>query len=335
MTTIIELAKKVGVSKTTISRFLNNEAAGHISAETQKKIMEAIEELNYHPNDLVRSLKRKKTNVIGVLVNDISNPFFTQMIKGIDSELQKAGYNMMVCSSNMDIEREMNILKMLEQKQMDGILVIGINLPTEHIEHLKIKTPIVLLERATVNSEMDCFIIDNIEGVDIAIKHLVNKGYKRIAHMKGTEASEISNERYHAYITSMLKYGREVNPQYIVCGNYEINDAYKAMAKLMQLGNPPDAVFCSNDLMAIGAIQYLQEKNYRIPEDIAVVGYDDIQMASIVSPRLTTIKQPILKLSIDGTKTLLQRIKEKDDDCQIKAIENVALKPEIIIRQSS
>ena len=202
MPTIIELAKHAGVSKTTISRYLNGEAKGHISPETQKRIKQAIEELNYRPNDLARGLKKKQTNVIGVITNDLTNVFFLQMIKGIEAELYRADYNMMVCNSAMSIDREIELLKMLDQKRMDGIIVIGLNMPVEHVTKLGIHAPIVLFERDAGKTGYDSIKIDNKTGVEMVMKHLIQKGYKRIAHIEGARESVVSKERKELFSES-------------------------------------------------------------------------------------------------------------------------------------
>jgi len=145
MATIIDVAKLAGVSKTTVSRYLNGNDIGHMSDETRKRIIAAIKELDFNPSDIARSLKRKSTNVIGIVINDMTNPFFLNMIQGIETELKGTGYNFLICNSDMDIKLEIGCLKMLEQKQIDGIIVIGLNMSVSHIKELNIKIPIVLL----------------------------------------------------------------------------------------------------------------------------------------------------------------------------------------------
>ena len=333
MPTIIELAKHAGVSKTTISRYLNGEAKGHISPETQKRIKQAIEELNYRPNDLARGLKKKQTNVIGVITNDLTNVFFLQMIKGIEAELYRADYNMMVCNSAMSIDREIELLKMLDQKRMDGIIVIGLNMPAEHVTKLGIHAPIVLFERDAGKTGYDSIKIDNKTGVEMVMKHLIQKGYKRIAHIEGARESVVSKERKELFYKTMQEAGRTVRPEYVVAGNYSMDQAYEAMKQLCGLKVPPDAVFCSNDLMAFGAVRYLMEHNYRIPDDMAVAGYDDIDMAAMLRPELTTVHQPVLELARKGTRMLLNRIRQSKEIPEEPQL--IVLTPSLVIRKTS
>jgi LacI family transcriptional regulator len=330
MTTIIDLAHAANVSKTTISRYLNGEAKGHISATTQERIKIAIKELNYRPNEIARELKGTRTKCVGIIINDLMNPFFLPMLRGIESKLRAADYTMMVCNSDMDVIRETEILKMLDQKRVEGIIIIGLNMPAEHVSRLNIQAPIVLFERDEEEYRYDSLKIDNKKGVNLAVKHLVKKGYRRIAHIKGTN-NAISNERAATFIKCMEQNNMFVRDEFIVSGDYKMEKAYWATARLFELNTKPDAIFCSNDMMAFGAMRYLLEHHYKIPEDVAIIGYDDIDMAKVVTPALTTVRQPVLQLAQTGTDILLKRIlKEK-----LPGRQDIALEPELIIRQSS
>ena len=330
MATIIQIAQMAGVSKTTVSRYINGEAEGHISESTQKRIQQAIEELNYRPNDVARSLKRKETDIVGVIVNDISNIFFLPMLKGIEAVLQKADYKMMICNSNISVDQETELIETFLQKQISGLIIIGMNMSVSHIVKMNIDVPTVLFERSASDTPYDSVVIDDELGVRMAVEHLLETGRKRIAHIAGSLKSAISKKRSEIFLQVMEEHGYRVNSEYIVRGDYTRDKAYQAMARLCQLPVAPDAVFCSNDLMAIGATKYLMENHYRIPEDIAVVGYDDIEAASLVTPSLTTIRQPVLELAQKGTKLLLQRMAKKE-----KAAKHLVLKPELIIRETT
>lgn len=330
MTTIIDLARAAGVSKTTISRYLNGEAKGHISAPTQERIRKAIVQLNYRPNEIARELKGTRTRCVGIIINDLTNPFFLTMLRGIESRLREAGYNMMICNSDMDINREIDLLKMLDQKRMEGIIIIGLNMPAEHISKLNILAPIVLFERDEEEFRYDSLKIDNRKGVNLAVEHLIKKGYRRIAHIRGTD-NVISNERTETFIDCMKRHSMFVRDDFIVSGDYKMETAYKATSRLFRLDVKPDAIFCSNDMMAFGAMRYLIEHGYRIPEDVAIVGYDDIEMAKVVTPALTTVRQPVLQLAQKGTDILLKRIHQE----KMPERQDIVLEPELIIRKSA
>jgi len=333
MATIIDVAKLAGVSKTTVSRYLNGNDIGHMSDETRKRIIAAIKELDFNPSDIARSLKRKSTNVIGIVINDMTNPFFLNMIQGIETELKGTGYNFLICNSDMDIKLEIGCLKMLEQKQIDGIIVIGLNMSVSHIKELNIKIPIVLLERDAGDSNLDSVRIDNRSGSYEAVKHLIDRGHKKIAHISGPRLSTIAIERHDAYIECLTDYEIDLNPQYIVKGNYKMESGYESMKLLMELQDKPTAVFCANDNMALGALRYLIEKNISVPGEIALVGYDDIPVAQMVTPALTTVRQPVMELSMTATRLLLKRINTKDSENYES--QSIVMESDLIIRKSS
>ncbi|HIT12657.1 MAG TPA: LacI family DNA-binding transcriptional regulator [Candidatus Scatomonas merdigallinarum] len=330
MATIMEIAKRAGVSKTTVSRYINGEARGHISPDTQKRIQKAIDDLDYRPNDVARSLKRKTTDVVGVIVNDISNIFFLPMLKGIEEVLQKAGYQMMICNSNMSTEQETELVRMLLQKQISGLIIIGMNMDVTHIADMNVNVPVVLFERSADGTPYDSVMIDDELGVRMAVEHLLESGRRRIAHIAGSAKSEISRKRSEIFLKVMREHGRIPEDQYLVQGDYSMEQAYQAMAGLCRLPSPPDAVFCSNDLMAVGAMKYLLEHSCRIPEQMAIVGYDDIDAASLVTPALTTVRQPVLELAQKGAEMLLKRIGKKGGPGK-----HLVLKPELIIRKTT
>lgn len=332
MATIIDVAKLAKVSKTSVSRYLNGQDSGHMSDSTKERIKAAIEELDYSPSDIARSLKRKSTNVIGLVINDMTNPFFLQMIQGVEGELKDSGYHLLICDSYLDSSKEIECLRMLEQRQIDGIIVAGMNMPVEHLIDLKIKTPLVLLERDEGESSFDTVKIDNRSGSYAAVKHLIEQGHKKIAHIKGAGTSVLARERVKTYEECLKDYGLDILPQYQPEGGYKIEGGYEAMRELMHLEDRPTAVFCANDLSAIGALRYLIEKGYKVPEDIAIVGYDDITVASMVTPPLTTVRQPVMELARIATRILLERISRKEEAYISRS---VVMKSELIIRKST
>jgi len=333
MATIIDVAKLAKVSKTTVSRYLNNQDKGHMSEETKRRIQEAIDQLNYAPDNMARSLKGKSTKVIGLVVNDLTNPFFLQMIQGIEEELRDSGYNILMSDSNLDLNREIECLKMLEQRRIDGILIVGVNLPVEHLKDINIKVPMVLLERDSGDSKFDSVKIDNYYGAYAAVEYLIKKGYRRIAHIRGNQASMMAVHRKEAYRDCLKAHGFTWREKYEVDGNYQLKGGYAAIQQLMALKERPDAVFCANDMSAIGVLRYLIEQGLRVPEDMAIVGYDDVTVASLVTPPLTTVRQPVLELAKIATQVLLERINTKDEKNYIS--KSIVLKSELVIRKST
>ena len=324
MTTIMDVAKLAKVSKTSVSRYLNGQNVGHMSEETKERIIAAIKELDYQPNSIARSLKQKSTKVIGLVVNDI---------RGIEMELKNSGYNLLVCNSDTNVEMELQCLKMLEKRQIDGVILIGMNMPVSHIEKIRTEFPIVLMERDPGKTNLDSVQIDNKVGAYEAVKHLIERGHQRIAHITGPFISTMAMERKESYEECLKDYGIEVWPQFIVSGNYKLESGYAGMQALMALREKPTAVFCANDYMAMGALRFLMEHNYKVPQDVALVGYDDIMVSKMVTPSLTTVRQPVWELAGVATRLLLERIKEKGQK-EHKG-QKVIMQSELVIRASS
>lgn len=333
MTTIMDVAKLAKVSKTSVSRYLNGQNVGHMSEETKERIIAAIKELDYQPNSIARSLKQKSTKVIGLVVNDMSNLFFLEIIRGIEMELKNSGYNLLVCNSDTNVEMELQCLKMLEKRQIDGVILIGMNMPVSHIEKIRTEFPIVLMERDPGKTNLDSVQIDNKVGAYEAVKHLIERGHQRIAHITGPFISTMEMERKESYEECLKDYGIEVWPQFIVSGNYKLESGYAGMQALMALREKPTAVFCANDYMAMGALRFLMEHNYKVPQDVALVGYDDIMVSKMVTPSLTTVRQPVWELAGVATRLLLERIKEKGQK-EHKG-QKVIMQSELVIRASS
>lgn len=333
MTTIIDVAKKARVSKTSVSRYLNGQNTGHMSEETKQRIIKAIEELDYQPNSIARSLKQKSTNVIGLVVNDMSNLFFLEIIRGIETELKNSGYNLLVCNSDTNVEMELECLKMLEKRQIDGVILIGMNMPVSHIEKIKTNFPIVLMEREPGKTNLDSVRIDNRVGAYAAVKHLIERGHKDIAHITGPNISTMAVERKESYVQCLEEHGLEVCPQYIVSGNYKLESGYAGMQSLMVLEKKPTAVFCANDYMAMGALRFLMEHDYKVPQDVALVGYDDIMVSKMVTPPLTTVRQPVWELAGMAARLLIDRIENKDSSKSEG--QTVIMQSELVIRASS
>ncbi len=338
MATIDDVSKLAGVSKTTVSRFINKKK-GHMSAETERRIKEAIDELKYNPSAVAQSLKKKSSNMIGLVVHDMSNPFLSQMIQGVEAELKSAGTDLMLCSSHLDLHKEISCIKMLSQRQADGILLVGLDYPLEHILELKASIPIVLLEREAPNHEYDMLRINNRVGGRLAVKHLIERGHKKIAHVRGPIGALPAAERFESYCDVMEKSGIGHSSKWVFEGDYKEESGYKAMEFFHSLNERPTAVFFANDLMALGAVRWAQDNGAVIPEDFAIVGYDDIETASLVTPSLTTVRQPVRQLAGMATKILLKRILEQrgkngEDEIVETEKEDILLMPELIVRNS-
>ena len=332
MPSIADVAKMAGVSPATVSRYLNHRS-GHMTAQTAERIREAIERLGYCPSTLAQSLRNKTTNMVGVVAHDMTNPFFQKMVRGMEEELDRAGIQLLLCSSHMDPERELRCIQMLNQRQVDGILLMGLNQRIMPQLKMDSRAPIVLLEQNALSGDYDSLQIDNRQGAREAVEYLIARGYQRIAHVRGPENAAPAKERYDAYCEVLQEHGRAVCEALVFQGTYHLESGYMAMDAFFSQPDPPDAVFCSNDVMAFGALRYAAEHGIRVPEQVAVVGYDDIEMAPLITPALTTVQQPVLQLARMAAQILMQRMQIGYSEEQ--PAKSILLKPQLIVRDSA
>lgn len=303
MPNIKDVARHAGVSVTTVSRIMNNR--GYISEETKNKVHEAMEELNYHPNEIAKSLYTKKSNLIGLILPDISTPFYAEETKHIEEFLYMNGYKLMLCNASDSCIREKEYIDMLQRNQVDGIIIGSHTLRLE--EYMKLKLPIVALDRY-LGKHIPLVSADHMQGGSLAANELIRAGCKNVLQFEGnTKVATPANERHSAFFKTM----KENN---IGCTNIEfpVNffsfDNYPPIIKEALDKNPNiDGIF-AGDTVALAVIKELLSRNFTIPNDIKIIGYDGIALCSITSPTLTTIKQPIRELSNAAVSTLLYLI---------------------------
>lgn len=306
MATIKDVAKVAGVTVTTVSRVLNNR--GYISEATRKKVQEAMEELNYQPNEIARSLFRRKSNIIGVIVPNVSHPFFAELTSFIEYYAYEAGYKVLVCNSYQDSVKEKDYVEMLKRNQVDGIIMGSHTLDTS--DYLIPSLPIVALDRNFSNN-IPFITSDNYNGGVIATNLLVDKGCKKLAHISGSlEINTPANKRYQAFMDVVVE--RKID--YVIKqAKLDIFESYKKLAfKLFQEHPDIDGIFASSDMIAASIIHVASEIGKEIPEDLKIIGYDDINLASLIVPPLTTIKQPIKEMGELAVKTLINQIENKE-----------------------
>ncbi|CAH0120854.1 MULTISPECIES: LacI family DNA-binding transcriptional regulator [unclassified Paenibacillus] len=331
MSTITDVAKKAGVSIATVSRYVNGKADGNMNEETKRKIDEAIRELNYEPNSIARSLKSKETKTIGLVVPDIVNPFFPLMVRGVEDFLRENGYSVFLCNTDQNSQEELAYLKLLQARKVDGIILVGVDLPSDVVLEYIADTPFVCLERHENTAEFDVIYSDNYQGAYDATKYLIDLGAKEIVHIAGRENSKVANLRKQAFIQCLADHEITSDPS-ILNGSFRLEDGYRLTMELIeQRKNIPDAIFYANDFMAFGGIRALVEKEVRIPQDISVIGYDDVIVASLITPALTTVRQPVYEMGKNAAELLLKRIQGTVEPGK----QHVLLKPELVIRNST
>lgn len=312
MATIKDVAKVAGVTVTTVSRVLNNR--GYISDTTRKKVQEAMNELNYQPNEIARSLFRRKSNIIGVIVPNVSHPFFSELTNYIEYYAYEFGYKVLICNSYQDSVKEKDYVEMLKRNQVDGIIMGSHTLETS--DYINPNLPIIAIDRNFENN-VPFITSDNYDGGKLATNLLIDKGCKKLAHISGPlEINTPANKRYQAFMDVVSE--RKV--EYVIKqAKLDIFESYEKLAyKLFEEHPDIDGIFASSDMIAASLIYVASEIGKNITKDLKIVGYDDINLASLIVPPLTTIKQPIKEMGQLAVKLLIDKIDNKE-----VALENV------------
>ena len=328
------MAKELGISTSTVSRALNDHPA--IKNETAKAVKLLAKKLNYYPNLLALSLLQKKTNTIGVLVPEITSHFFASIIAAIQDVLSQSGYNIIMCQSNESYKEEVAIVENLDRIRVDGLLVSPSS-KTKNFNHFyKLQqsgVPIVVFDRDCPGLEVDKVLVDDYDGAFQAVDYLIKSGCKKIAHLGGPSNLSTTNHRLHGYLDALKKNNISIKEEYIVhARGFTHADGIKPAKKLLKLNNPPDAIFAMNDCIAISAMYVAKNLNFKIPEDISIIGFDDEPHVSYLKPELSTIWQPVFSIGMLSARILLNHLNNPENEI---AYRREIFKPELIIRSSS
>lgn len=312
--TIKDIARELGVSPSTVSRALKDHP--DISPATKAQVRDLVEKLKYKPNAIALSLRSRKTNVISVIVPQIVHHFFSSVISGIEEVAQESGYNVMIFQSNEKYEREVEITQAIEAHRAEGVLV-SVSKTTQNFGHFKDLVdknfPFVFFDRVCDDLETDKVIVDDFAGAMNAVEYLINTGCKRIAHLAAPQNLLIGYHRKRGYISALEKNGLAVDDDLIVkCDTIE--EAFVTIPKLMSLKNPPDGIFAVNDMTAAGTINALKALNYKIPQDISVIGFTDGLVSTVTDPPLTTISQHGFEIGKKAAEMLLFRINNPESE---------------------
>ena len=325
---IKDIAKSLNVSPSTVSRVINGK--GNISEETKKRVLSAIDELNYVPNKVARNLKNSETKTIGVIVPDISESFFAFVIKGIDDVLSKNGYSIFLCDSDENPEKEEHYVNLLFENQVDGIIIATIrnsfksddkllngNMPTIFIDNIP-----------NTKFNYDSVTIDNVKASYLAVEHLIENGHTRIAGIMGKQNETTGYDRYAGYCKALKD--RHIDKKIVKFGDFKEKSGYEAMKELIESGEEFTSVFISSCKMTYGAIMAIKEKGLKIPEDIAIVGFDIHDEYNLLKPGLTTIIQPEMKIGSAAADFVLKKILKEEGYNQ-----RLLIDPKLIVRESS
>jgi len=331
--TIKDIAHKLNIAPSTVSRALKDHYS--ISQKTKDAVMKLAKELNYRPNTIALSLLNKRTNVIGVLIPEIVQPFYSSVISGIEKHAIAHGFRVIFCQSDESEQREKEALEALESSRVDGVILCHAkaNKSYSHIRHLKeMGIPLVLLDRVIEDLDVSKVVANDEQGAFTITKHLILGGFSRIAHIGGPEQLSISRNRTKGYVDALEHYKFPVDPELIVKTSLDKENVRGCIDKLLALPNPPDAIFCVNDPTAVTTAHYLKKKGYHIPEDIAVAGFDNQPITEYFEPSLTTIIQPSFEMGEEAAKLLLREILNPEQD--LEPITKI-LETTLITRQST
>lgn len=326
--TMKDVAERAGVSATTVSHVINK--TRFVSEEVKTRVLRAMAELNYRPNAIARSLRQKTTHTIGLVISDISNPFFTNLVRGVEDVANKKGYNLVLCNTDERPEKERTYIHVLRQKQIDGLVMAPTGGNQDFISALVEEGfPLVFVDRYLDGIGVPVVAVDNREGAYRAVKHLIDLGHERIAMITGLPSITSTAERFEGYKRALAEHGLVADSGLTRQGNSRVDGGYSAAIGLLEMCPRPTAVFVANNLMTIGVMRALQDKGVRCPEDVAIVGFDDFEWASAFRPFLTTVAQPVYELGKTAAEMLVKRIGKKRP-----RMEKVVLKSSLIIRES-
>jgi len=312
----------------TVSRVINNK--GFTSVETRGKVLEAIKEIDYKPNILARSLVTKESRFITIVIPDISNPFFSEMVKEAEDIARRNKYIILLGDTEGRKEIEEEYSEAAINRMSDGIILIAPRMENKLIIKINDRVPLVLVDRPIAGKGIAQINIDDFAGAVLAMEHLTGLNHKRIGFLSGTRDIPAGLQREEGYIKTLKEYNIDIKSKLIVEGDWTFKSGRDALDRFISNDQAPTAIFASNDLMALGLIQRAQEMNIKVPEDLSIIGFDDISMAALVNPSLTTVRQPRLEMGKVAIELLINKLQKRSD---IK--NNILLKNKLIIRNST
>ncbi len=327
MATISDVARKARVSTTTVSRVLNNNPT--VDTRLAAKVHKAIELLNYSPSRVARSLRTRRSNFWALIIPDIRNSFFAEMVKGAEDVAYSADYSVVLCNAEDDPVKWASYLDLALAEHASGVIVTPATCGADVTALLSCGVPVVAADRRLNNHDIDCVVMDNARGAKQAVSHLIEGGYERIGCIAGSLATTTGAERCAGYRLALAEAGLELDESLIRTGTQD-GGAHASMRSLLSLRPKLDAVFVDNNIMTLEALHAIAEAGLRVPEDIGIVGFDDMSWASLLRPPLTTVAQPSYDIGVETARLLLSRIGGYSG-----AARTVTLSPSLVVRESS
>jgi LacI family transcriptional regulator len=327
--TIDDVAREAGVSSMTVSRVINHK--GDVSPATRQRVLDVIEQLGYRPSGIARGLATQRTGTLGLVVPDVANPFFSDVVRGVEHVAYAEGYNVFLCNTEEDPERELAVLKSLEEKRVDGLVLCSSRLSDDELHEVVARhTSVVLVNRQLVGERVRSVLLDDEAGGRLATVHLLKSGHQAIGLLAGPEVSHSGRLRAKGYRLALADADLPYYPDWVQSCVPVVEDGFEAARVLLTTHPELAALFCYNDLVAVGALQACAELGRAVPEDVAVVGHDDIPLSALVTPSLTTCRVPRYELGGQAVQSLLEQIEGVSDD-----FDEIVLEPKLIVRASA
>jgi LacI family fructose operon transcriptional repressor len=327
MVSIKDVAEAAGVSTATVSRVLSNGL--HVRQEVRDRVMETVERMGYRPNLVARSLRSQQSNTIGLIVSDIRNPFFTSISRAVEDTAYDQGISVFLCNTDENPEKETMYLNLMRDEGVAGIIFSPTRQTITNLSISRFDFPVVMVDRSIPNGDVDAVLLDNIDAAQRLTQHLLENGYRRIAAICG-ETSATGPERRTGYEKALRAYGLPLVQELMKYVPPKFEAGHAATLKMLDTAHPPDALFTTNSLLAAGALQAIRERQLTIPDDIALVTFDETTWASLVQPAITLIDQPTYEIGKIAAELLLQRIADPN-----RPTRQVILKGQLLVRGSS
>jgi DNA-binding LacI/PurR family transcriptional regulator len=329
MANIKDVAKKAGVSPATVSRVINGQP--YVADHVRDRVQEAIRTLQYRPNRVAQRLRAAQSHLVGVILSHIRNPFYTMALEGMEQTLSEQGLSVLVCNSGSQPERENDFIKLMQSEGVAGIIIAPCRETSDTLtEAVKEGLPVVVIDRRMTKPITDVVLADNYNGARLAVQHFIEQGYRRIATVTGPQHLTSGRERYQGYVQALHEAGIPLDERLVRVGSYGLENGYALTRELITSVELPLALFVANNMMTIGALNAIHEVGLSVPDDVAVIGFDDLPWAISLSPALTTVGQPAFDIGIHAAELLLNRIAHPD-----RPTRTVVLNTELIIRASA
>jgi LacI family transcriptional regulator len=336
MPTIKEVARLAQVSVGCVSNVLTGAAS--VSLKRRTRILHAMRQLNYHPNDIARSLKLSRTHTLGMVVSDITNPFFSQLVRGAEEAALKRNYFLLTFNTDDLVEREMQVLTVMRKRRVDGALLVvapSHKRPLHIAELISLGTPVVCLDRVPQGIRVDSVTVDNVSAARNCVEHLIDRGHRKIAIITGSLLLQTASARLRGYTAALSAHRLPIDPRLIGEGNFRIESGYDIAIELLSRPDRPTALFVSNGLMAIGVMKAIRQLALQCPQDVALASFDDLALSEVLQPTLTAVEQPAYEIGYRGAELLMQRIESARENGISSRLASIVLPTELKLRDST